>query len=138
MVCLGLVCCNVRREIENSTRNVTNALHYTQRAAHSLAFACPEPPQHDQSHAAAIKFFQGKPCTLTCPLAKKTHDLPNGGMIWFDEVDDFIREVCALLMGFILLTHRVRIYHLTPVAQPNPLQQMSLITHQVCVKLVSL
>ena len=90
VVCLGHVCCGVRREIESSICNVTEALHYTQRAAHSLAFACPEPPPHDQSHAATINFFQGEPCTLTCPLTKTTHDLPNGGMIWFDEVDDFI------------------------------------------------
>ena len=76
---------------------------------------------------------------MTCPLTKTTHDLPNGGMIWFDEVDDFISEVCTLLMGFVLLTHRVRIYCLTPVAQPNPLnQQMFLIAHQVCVKLVTI
>ena len=90
VVCLGQVCCDVRCEIESSIRSVTEALHYTQRAAHSLAFVCPEPPQHDQSHAATINFFQGKPCTLTCPLTKATHNLPNRGIIWFDEVGDIL------------------------------------------------
>ena len=85
---LGRVCCDVRREIENSIRNVTETLHYTQRASHSLAFACPEPPPHDQSHAAIIKFSpEGEPCTMTCQLTGKLYpDLPDGHMIWFDEV----------------------------------------------------
>ena len=93
-VSLGQVCCNVRREIESSIRNVTEALHYTQRAAHFLAFACPQPPPHDQSHAATINFSPaGEPCTLTCPLTRKNYDLPIGHMVWFDEVghkDKFI------------------------------------------------
>ena len=85
---LGQVCCNVRREIENSIRNVTEALHYTQRAAHRLAFACPEPPPHDQSHAATINFsHKGEPCTMTCQLTRKCYpNLPDGHMFWFDEV----------------------------------------------------
>ena len=84
---LGRVCCNVRHEIESSIRNVTKALHYTQKAAHHLAFACPEPPPHDQSHAATINFFEGEPCTMTCQLTRKCYpDLPDRHMIWFDEV----------------------------------------------------
>ena len=103
---LGKICCDVRREIESSIHNVTEALHYTQRSAHYLAFACPEPPPHDQSHAATINFSQGKPCTLTCPLTKTTHSLPNGGMIWFDEVGHFRSEdeECTLIfiVSFVL------------------------------------
>ena len=85
---LGHVCCNVRCEIESSIRNVTETLHYTQRAAHSLAFACPEPPPHDQSHSATINFSaKGEPCTMTCQLTRKLYpDLPDGHMIWFDKV----------------------------------------------------
>ena len=87
-VCLGAVCCDVRREIESSIRSVTKALHYTQRASHSLAFACPEPPPHDQSHSATINFSHtGEPCTMTCQLTRKLYpDLPDGHTIWFDEV----------------------------------------------------
>ena len=84
---LGRVCCDVRCEVESSIRSVTEALHYTQKAAHSLAFACPEPPPHDQSHAATINFSpEGEPCTLTCPLTKNLYDLPVWHMFWFDEV----------------------------------------------------
>ena len=90
---LGQVCCDVRREIESSIRSVTETLHYTQRASHSLAFACPEPPPHDQSHSATINFsHKGEPCTMTCQLSTLTenphsnYDLPNGYMVWFDEV----------------------------------------------------
>jgi ankyrin len=86
---LGQVCCDVRHEIESSIRSVTETLHYTQRASHSLAFACPEPPPHDQSHSATINFSpKGEPCTMTCQLTRKLYpDLPDGHMIWFDEVD---------------------------------------------------
>ena len=88
-ISLGSVCCDVRRELEFSIRAVTEALHYTERAAHSLAFACPEPPPHDQSHAATINFSpDGTPCTLTCPVTQECYELPNGHMFWFDEVND--------------------------------------------------
>ena len=85
---LGRVCCDVRREIESSIRSVTETLHYTQRASHSLAFACPEPPPHEQSHSATINFSHtGEPCTMTCQLTRKLYpDLPDGHTIWFDEV----------------------------------------------------
>ena len=85
---LDAICWDVRCEIESSIRNVTEALHYTQRAAHHLAFACPEPPPHDQSHAATVKFSpKGEPCTMICQLSGKLYDLPDGYMIWFNEVD---------------------------------------------------
>ena len=85
---LDAICKDVRREVESSIRNVTEALHYTQRAAHHLAFACPEPPPHDQSHAATIKFSpKGEPCTMICQLSGKLYDLPDGYMVWFNEVD---------------------------------------------------
>ena len=84
---LGSVCCDVRRELEFSIHSITKALHYTERAAHSLAFACPEPPPHDQSHAATINFSpDGTSCTLTCPVTHNCHELPNGHKFWFDEV----------------------------------------------------
>ena len=88
---LGQVCCDVRREIGSSIRSVTETLHYTQRASHSLAFACPEPPPHDQSHSATINFSpKGEPCTMTCQLTRKVYyDLPDGHMVWFDEVGHY-------------------------------------------------
>ena len=88
IVPLGQVCCDVRHEINSSIRSVTETLHYTQRASHSLAFACPEPPPHDQSHSATINFsHRGEPCTMTCQLTRKVYyDLPDGYMVWFDEV----------------------------------------------------
>ena len=98
-VLLGQVCCDVRREIESSICNVTEALHYTQRAAHSLAFACPEPPPHDQSHAATINFSpKGEPCSMTCQLTRKLYpDLPDGHMIWFDEVGLVLIDIVSAL-----------------------------------------
>ena len=84
---LGQVCRDVRHEIESSICSVTERLHYTQRASHSLAFACPEPPPHDQSHSATINSHKGEPCTMTCQLTGKVYDdLTDGHMVWFDEV----------------------------------------------------
>ena len=85
-VSLGRVCCDVRCEIESSILAITEALHYTQKAAHSLAFACPEPLPHDQSHAATINFHNGEPCTMTCPKTRNIHNLPDRCLFWFDEV----------------------------------------------------
>ena len=97
---LSEVCCSVRREIENSIRSVTETLHYTQRASHSLAYACPEPPPppHDQSHSATINFSpKGEPCTMTCQLTGKLYpDLPDGHMVWFDEVGHYV--YCIFIM----------------------------------------
>ena len=86
-ISLGQICCTVRREIEISICAVKEALHYTQRAAHHLAFACPEQPPHDQSHAATINFSPTQePCTMSCPLNNKCYNLPDNYQLWFDEV----------------------------------------------------
>jgi GTPase SAR1 family protein len=91
---LGSVCCNVRHELVRSIHSVTEALHYTQRAAHSLAFACPVPQPHDPLHSATINFSpDGTPCTLTCPLTHKCYELPNGHQVWFDEVNSSIIDL---------------------------------------------
>ena len=88
---LGRVCCDVRREIEISICSVTESLHYTQRASHSLAFACP----HNQLHAAEIKFSpEGEPCTIACPLTSSPCYLPFGYDYWFN-------EVCKINYSFI-------------------------------------
>ena len=91
---LGQICCDVRREIENSIHSITETLHYTQRASHSLAFACPEPPPHDQSHSSTINFsHKGEPCTMTCQLTRTIYyDLPDGYMVWFDEVGHYSHD----------------------------------------------
>ena len=103
---LGCVCCDVRRELQTSIYAVTEALHYTERAAHHLAFACPEPLPHDQSHAATINFSpDGMPCTLTCPVTHKWHELPNGHMIWFDEVSKFYCPISTLSQLLHLTEH---------------------------------
>ena len=81
---LGQICCDVRHEVEQSIHAVIKVLHYTEKAKHALAFACPE---HDQSHAATINFSpKGEPCNLTCPFNNKCYDLPEGYLLWFDEV----------------------------------------------------
>ena len=86
-ITIGRICCDVRREIDESIRAVTEALHYTDKAAHSFAFSCPEPPPHDESHAATINFSpEEEPCTLTCPFSGNNHLPPDGHMLWFDEV----------------------------------------------------
>ena len=86
-ITLGRICCDVRREIDESIRAVTEVLHYTDKAAHSFAFSCPEPPPHDESHAATINFSpEVEPCTLTCPFSGNNHLPPDGHMLWFDEV----------------------------------------------------
>ena len=86
-VTLGQICCALRLEIERSICAINTLFHYTQRSAHSLAFSCPEPPPHDQSHAATINFSpQHEPCTMTCLLNRKFYDLPDKCMVWFDEV----------------------------------------------------
>ena len=84
---LGRVCCDVRQEIERSIQTVTEILHYTHKAGYYFAFPCPEPPPHNQSHAASIKFSpEQEPCTLICPFNKKHYDLPDGYLVWFNEV----------------------------------------------------
>ena len=88
-ITVGRVCCDVIREVKDSIRVITQALHYTQKAAHSLAFACPESPSRDHSHAANINFSpEGKALTLTCPFTLKTSNLPKNHQIWFDEVSE--------------------------------------------------
>ena len=87
-ITLGRICCDVRCEINESIRAVTEVLHYTDKAAHSFAFSCPEPTTNDESHAATINFSpEREPCTLTCLFCRKRHlDLPNGHKLWFNEV----------------------------------------------------
>ena len=88
---LGRICCDIRCEVERSIRTVIEVLHYTQRAKHVFAFACPEPSPHDQSHAATINFSpEGEPCNLTCPFNNKRYDLPERYLLWFDEVGSII------------------------------------------------
>ena len=112
---LGQVCCDVLNKINSSIHSVTEALHYTQKAAHKLAFACPEPPPHDQSHAATINFSpKGEPCTMTCQLTGKLYpDLPDGHMIWFDEVSCFADCYCIVLR--ISYFNRIRVFRQNPV-----------------------
>ena len=86
-ITLGHICNHIRTEIDESIRAVTEVLHYTNKAAHSFAFSCTEPPPHDESHAATINFsHEGEPCTLTCPFSGNNHLPPDGHMFWFDEV----------------------------------------------------
>ena len=84
-ITLGRVCCDVRREVQDSITSVSESLHYTQGIAHSIAFACTE---HQQQHLAAVNFSPtDEPCTLTCPENKlKSYDLSDGHLFWFNEV----------------------------------------------------
>ena len=88
-VSLETVCCDVRHCIEKSVKLVSKKLHYTHKAAHSLAFLCPGP--HDDidtadAHPAAINTYEGKICSLTCSLSNKKLLLPGGYSVWFNEV----------------------------------------------------
>ena len=88
-VSLKDVCRDVRYCIEKSIKFVSKKLHYTHKAAHSLAFLCPGP--HDDintadTHPATINIFDGKVCSITCTLTNKKLLLPDGYDIWFDEV----------------------------------------------------
>ena len=86
-ISLGRICSHVRHEIDESICAVTKLLNYTEKAAHSFAFSCPEPQPHDESHAAKINFSpKGEACSLTCPFSGKFYLPPDRHMFWFDEV----------------------------------------------------
>ena len=85
---LEAVCCDVRHCIEKSVEFVSKKLHYTHKAAHSLAFLCPGP--HDginttDAHPAAINTHKGKICSVTCTRTDKKLLLPRGYNIWFND-----------------------------------------------------
>lgn len=104
---LGQICCALRFEIEQSICTINTHLHYTVRAAHALAFSCPEPPPHDQSHAAKINYsLHQEPCTMTCLLNRNFYDLPDKCMVWFDEVGytSVISSFMNLIHDLIALT----------------------------------
>ena len=87
-ITLGRICNHVRREIDESICAVIYVLHYTEKAAHSFAFSCPEPAPHEESHAATINLSpEGEACTLTCPFSRKRHLPPVGHKLWFDKVN---------------------------------------------------
>ena len=88
-VSLEAVCCDVRHCMEKSVKLVSKKLHYTHKAAHSLAFLCPGP--HDDidtanAHPAKINVYEGKVCSLTCTLTNRKLLLPDGYNVWFNEV----------------------------------------------------
>ena len=71
---------------------MTSALHYTNDAAHYLAFYCPgghRGPNPREPRSAEINFHGGVPCTLQCePVEEKmsTFRLHPGHERWFTEV----------------------------------------------------
>ena len=87
---LATTCGEVRRCIETGIHVVTSALHYTNDAAHYLAFYCPgnhRGPDLKEPHPAEIIFHDNKPCTLQCVLGERgTFELPPGHERWFTEV----------------------------------------------------
>ena len=87
---LGEVCCHVRHNIMESVELVTKKLHYTQKAAHSLAFTCHEPHHTGDCHTATINFHKGKACTMTCSKTGNQLQLPKGYKIWFNEVRELV------------------------------------------------
>ena len=87
---LEAVCCDVRHCIEKSIEFVSKKLHYTHKAAHSLAFLCPG--AHDcisaaDAHPAAINTHKGKICSMTCTRTDKKLLLPRGYNMWFKDSD---------------------------------------------------
>jgi GTPase SAR1 family protein len=97
-ISLGAVCYDVRHCIEKSIRFVSKKLHYTHKAAHSLAFLCPGP--HDDintadAHPAAINTYRGKICSITCTRTNKKLLLPDGYNVWFNEVSPIFYSSCT-------------------------------------------
>ena len=89
---LGEVCCDVCHSIVESVELVTKKLHYTQKAAHSLAFTCPEPHHTCDCHPATINFHKGKACTMTCSKTGALLQLTEGHQIWFNEVCELVTK----------------------------------------------
>ena len=85
-VSLGGVCSDVRGCIEENLKLVLEKLHYTHKAAHSLAFICPDHCDTAEAHPATINFYDGKACSITCTLTSKKLPLPAGNNFWFDKV----------------------------------------------------
>ena len=86
-VSLGAVCSDVRCCIEENVKLVLEKLHYTHKAAHSLAFLCPDHHDTAEAHPATINFYDGKACSITCTLTNnKKFLLPAGHNVWFDKV----------------------------------------------------
>ena len=86
-ISLASVCSEVRQCISSSISEVCEALQCSRKAAHSFAFFCPEVVGSDQSpHPATLKLLHGKPCILKCPITHKQFDLPDGCLVWFNEV----------------------------------------------------
>ena len=84
---LASVCSEVRQCITSSISEVCEALHCSRKAAHSFAFFCPEELGSDQSlHPATLTLLHGKPCILKCPITNSRFDLPDGCLVWFNEV----------------------------------------------------
>jgi GTPase SAR1 family protein len=87
-VSLEAVCYDVRHCIEKSIEFVSKKLHYTHKAAHSLAFLCPG-PHNDITmadvHPAVINTHNGKICSITCTRTNKKLLLPNGYNVWFND-----------------------------------------------------
>ena len=84
---LASVCSEVRQCISSSISEVCEVLHCSRKAAHSFAFFCPEELGSDQSpHPATLMLLHGKPCILKCPITNSRFDLPDGCLVWFNEV----------------------------------------------------
>ena len=102
---LASVCSEVRQCISSSISEVCEVLHCSRRAAHSFAFFCPEELGSDQSpHPATLTLLHGKPCILKCPITQKRFDLPDGCLVWFNEVC-YVSSFCviyALISPFAL------------------------------------
>jgi len=84
---LASVCSEVRQCISRSIREVCEALHCSRKATHYFAMFCPEEVDSNQSpHPAILTLHHGKPCVLKCPFTHKRFDLPDGCLVWFNEV----------------------------------------------------
>ena len=94
-VSLEAICCDVCRCIEKSVKLVSKKLHYTHKAAHTLAFLCPN-PHHDidtaDAHPATINTYEGKACSITCTLTNQKEVLPSGYNVWFDKVHNTMSD----------------------------------------------
>ena len=84
---LSSVCSEVRRCINTAIGEVSETLHCSRKATFSFGFLCPEKIDPGQSpHPAMVKFVDGQPCNLRCPLNHERLCLPEGSLVWFSEV----------------------------------------------------
>ena len=94
---IASVCSEVQQSIHGGIDMVSEALHYSQNAACSFGFFCPEELDTGHSpHPATVNFLDGQACNLRCPLTHKRFDLPDGCQVWFSGVSHILARFAGV------------------------------------------